>query len=316
MLTALVLICSVLATPDLADCSEKNARVVMVVPEQFQSSITCAMHGQAYVAETAIGRELAETDRIKVVCTHRAPQEPPVADAPSLTLSDARVGGSGGVKTDVNIVTAIDISDSVDPEWIRIEIEGIARAILAPEVIRAIQRGRHGRIGFAVFAWYHDGIYPELVSWTLIVSEKDAMRVSNEIADCLRVTDAAEGRKRSNKHHLGRLTDLSAAIDHAAELLLTAPYATEREVVNIIGNGADNLGEDPQRARNSLIGQGGTINGVVLGGDLSVLDHYRQQVIGGRGAFLLSAHNIDMIVELLARKFHYDIVMDSAVAPR
>ena len=83
MLTALILICSVLATPDLADCSEKNARVVMVVPEQFQSPITCAMHGQTYVAETAIGRDLAETDRIKVVCTHREPQEPPVAKAPS-----------------------------------------------------------------------------------------------------------------------------------------------------------------------------------------------------------------------------------------
>jgi Protein of unknown function (DUF1194) len=316
MLTALVLICSVVATPDLADCSEKNARVVMVVPEQFQSPITCAMHGQAYVAETAIGRDLAETDRVKVVCTHREPQEPPVADAPSRTLSDARVSGADGVITDVNIVTALDISDSVDPEWMRIEIEGTARAILAPEVIRAIQRGRHGRVGFAVFAWYHDGIYPELVSWTLIVSEKDAMRVSNEIADCLRMADDAEGRKRSNMHHLGRLTDLSAAIDHAGKLLLMAPYATERAVVNIIGNGVDNLGEDPQRARDSVIGQGGTINGVVLGGDLSVLDYYRQQVIGGPGAFLLSAHNIDMIIDLLARKFHYDIVMQSAVAPR
>jgi hypothetical protein len=83
MLTALILICSIVATPDLADCSEKNARVVMVVPERFQSPITCAMHGQAYVAETAIGRDLAETDRIKVVCTHREPQELPVTKAPS-----------------------------------------------------------------------------------------------------------------------------------------------------------------------------------------------------------------------------------------
>ena len=83
MLTALILICSVLATPDLADCSEANARVVMVVPEHFQSPITCAMHGQAYVAETAIGRDLAVTDRIKVVCTHREPQEPSIAKARS-----------------------------------------------------------------------------------------------------------------------------------------------------------------------------------------------------------------------------------------
>jgi hypothetical protein len=79
LLTALILICSILVTPDLRDCDENNARVVMVVPEEFASPITCAMHGQAYVAETAIGRNLAKTDRIKVVCRPRQPTEPPSA---------------------------------------------------------------------------------------------------------------------------------------------------------------------------------------------------------------------------------------------
>ena len=83
MLTALVLICSFLVTPDLADCQEKNARVVMRVPEQFASPVTCAMHGQAYVAETAIGRSLGKNDRVKVVCKHMpppTPDEPPIAE--------------------------------------------------------------------------------------------------------------------------------------------------------------------------------------------------------------------------------------------
>ena len=80
MLTALVLICSVLVTPDLHDCDEANARAVMLVPEEFASPVTCAMHGQAYVAETAIGRSLAESDRINVVCRPRQPSEPPIAE--------------------------------------------------------------------------------------------------------------------------------------------------------------------------------------------------------------------------------------------
>jgi hypothetical protein len=29
------------------------------------------MHGQAYLAETAIGQELGETERVKVVCVRR-----------------------------------------------------------------------------------------------------------------------------------------------------------------------------------------------------------------------------------------------------
>jgi hypothetical protein len=79
VLTAIVLICSILATPDLRDCDETNARAVMLVPEAFASPVSCAMHGQAYVAGTAIGRSLAESDRIKIVCRPRQPTQPPIA---------------------------------------------------------------------------------------------------------------------------------------------------------------------------------------------------------------------------------------------
>jgi hypothetical protein len=68
MLTALVLICSIAVTPDLRDCDPINARVVMRTPEAYTNPVTCAMHGQAYLAETAIGRALAKDDRVKIVC--------------------------------------------------------------------------------------------------------------------------------------------------------------------------------------------------------------------------------------------------------
>ena len=80
VLAAVVLICSVLATPDLRDCDETNARAVMFVPEEFANPITCAMHGQAYVAGTAIGQSLGESDRIKVVCRSRQSSEPFIAE--------------------------------------------------------------------------------------------------------------------------------------------------------------------------------------------------------------------------------------------
>ena len=68
MLTALVLICSVAVTPDLRDCTRENAAAVMRVPAEFRNPATCLMHGQAYLAETAIGQELGDSDRVKVVC--------------------------------------------------------------------------------------------------------------------------------------------------------------------------------------------------------------------------------------------------------
>jgi hypothetical protein len=68
MLTALVLVCSLALTPDLADCNHKNALDVMRVPEEFASPVTCVMQGQAYLAETAIGRRLTKDHAVKIIC--------------------------------------------------------------------------------------------------------------------------------------------------------------------------------------------------------------------------------------------------------
>jgi len=68
MLAALVLICSVAITPDLRDCSRMNATAVMRVPADFANPATCFLHGQAYLAQTSIGQELGEDERVKVVC--------------------------------------------------------------------------------------------------------------------------------------------------------------------------------------------------------------------------------------------------------
>jgi len=54
MLTALILVCSLASAPDLGACTEDTALTVVRDPETFTSSITCLMHGQAYLAETAI----------------------------------------------------------------------------------------------------------------------------------------------------------------------------------------------------------------------------------------------------------------------
>ncbi len=74
MLTALVLICSLAVTPDLSSCNPDNAVSVTSVPEQTSNPAMCFMHGQAYLAETTMGRDLANDERVKVVCApKRAP---------------------------------------------------------------------------------------------------------------------------------------------------------------------------------------------------------------------------------------------------
>ena len=82
MLTALILICSAAATPDVRDCSRDNATMVMRVPANFGNPATCFMHGQAYLAETSIGQTLEANDLVRVVC---APAETISATVPVLS---------------------------------------------------------------------------------------------------------------------------------------------------------------------------------------------------------------------------------------
>jgi hypothetical protein len=73
MLTALVLVCSLAAIPDLRQCDEGNALDVLRVPAAFGSPATCFMHGQAFLAGSELGRRLGPDERLKVVCapSHR-----------------------------------------------------------------------------------------------------------------------------------------------------------------------------------------------------------------------------------------------------
>ena len=65
-----------------------------------------------------------------------------------------------------------------------------------------------------------------------------------------------------------------------------------------------------------LLAQGATINGVVVGGDPAVLNYYRNQVIGGRTAFVLPADKAETLVQVFAMKFVSEIAMHVQPAVR
>jgi hypothetical protein len=68
MLTALILVCSLATVPNLGDCTRDNALDVVYVPATFANPATCFMHGQAYLADSEMGRNLARDEAVKVVC--------------------------------------------------------------------------------------------------------------------------------------------------------------------------------------------------------------------------------------------------------
>ncbi len=85
MLSALILVCSLASVPDLGACNEHNAMQVVRDPEVFASPVTCFMHGQAYLAETALGQDLGEGEIVKVVCARSRAAGGPQPDAATNT---------------------------------------------------------------------------------------------------------------------------------------------------------------------------------------------------------------------------------------
>ncbi|HEY7688904.1 MAG TPA: DUF1194 domain-containing protein, partial [Dongiaceae bacterium] len=208
------------------------------------------------------------------------------------------------------IVTGLDFSGSIEPHDAQVQIDGITMAIRAPQIIAAIKNGNHGRIGFAVFVWA-SGNYPILVTWRQIGSAEDASAVAEEVSAGLHALFGSEALAR-----LGALTDLSGALEYGAEMLRAAPFATDRRVINIIGNGIDNVGGGVPPVRDRLVSEGITINGVAVGRDRTFFAYLKRDVIGGPESFALMADDPELLVETLARKFETEIVFNAGGANR
>ncbi|HWA47574.1 MAG TPA: DUF1194 domain-containing protein [Dongiaceae bacterium] len=213
------------------------------------------------------------------------------------------------LSTDTNIITGLDVSSSINAQEAQLQIEGMAQAIRSPSILAAIQHGKHSRIGFAVFVWA-DGDCVELIPWRVISSTQEAEAAAAEIAARL------DGVLSNSTRFVGSLTNLSGAMEYAEARLQAAPFNAERTVLNVVGNGQDNVGESTERARAALLSHGTTINGIVIGGDKRIVDYYREEVIGGPTAFVLSANDAETMAQVFAMKFTTEIALHAVAAPR
>ena len=68
------------------------------------------------------------------------------------------------------------------------------------------------------------------------------------------------------------------------------------------------MGEPAAPARERLLAAGATVNGVVLGGDATVVDYYRSDVAGGAGSFVIAASGAEGLAEAMRRKLVMDLV--------
>jgi hypothetical protein len=215
------------------------------------------------------------------------------------------------IHTDANLVTALDVSDSImrHEEWL--EVEGLAKAVVSAAVLDAIAGGRHGRIGFAVHTWSSAGRFEIIVPWTLIKSVEDAEKVAI-ILRGFAIDRSSWRRHREDSDGSGKApglrTDISGTIGFAAALALAAPHVSQRAVVNVCANGTDNVADDPRAARDRAMAAGIVINGLVIGGKRGLTSYFREQVQGGAGSFVLEVAQPAALADAMVDKLLRDLI--------
>ena len=115
---------------------------------------------------------------------------------------------------------------------------------------------------------------------------------------------------RSERQLYGGGTSLSGAIDEAMQLLARSPYPSERRIIDISGDGANNRGRPAELARDEAVKTGVVINGLpILSLEPDLDSYYRQNVIGGTGAFVVGAHSFDDFAQAILEKLVNEIAL-------
>ena len=232
-------------------------------------------------------------------------------------LADAR---KSAILVDVELVIAVDVSYSMDPDEQALQREGYVLALTSKEFLQALRQGVHGKIAITYFEWAGQFDQRIIMPWRLIDGPESADAVAAEIS-------RAPYRRASR-------TSISGALNFAKPLFDDSGYKGLRRVIDVSGDGTNNAGQLIVPTRDEVLAAGITINGLPImlkrpyvgTLDIDELDvYYEDCVIGGPGAFVvpirerekfIDATRTKLVLEIAGRQPEGHVVPASSQAPR
>lgn len=219
------------------------------------------------------------------------------------------------VQVDTALVVSVDVSNSVDAERYKLQLEGIAAALEDPSVVDAIVNGPNGGILFSMVMWADK---PSIaLPWTRITNKDEAKALAQRV------------RKIQNPG--GEFTCMSRMLRSINDKIVPQiPAKALRVVIDVSGDGPDNCNADENAAsvRDELVANNVTVNGLpILLGTTNVADGvaspatepsdtepkhpletwYRENVMGGSGSFVLPANGYGDFGRAIRQKFVIEI---------
>jgi hypothetical protein len=209
-------------------------------------------------------------------------------------------------EVDLELVLLADASGSIDEAELRFQRDGYAAAITHPSVMSAITSGTKRRIAIAYVEWATDGSQAVIVPWTIIDGPASAAQFAS------RLRDPSIPRRTWGGNAIG------SAIAVGQALIERNDIVGERLVIDLSADSANSWSGIPvETARQTAIAAGITINGLAIlcrddrcGGrpmGYSLEDAFQRTIIGGPGAFVVTAEDNASFESAVRRKLILEI---------
>ena len=213
---------------------------------------------------------------------------------------------------DAAVVLAADVSRSIDDGEFALERRGYAEAIQSGKLLDAISTGPSGAIALAYVEWAGEGEQKVVVDWTVIRKPEDARAFAAALT-------------AAPRSFVGR-TAIGSAIDFAFAQFASRMVRTDRKIIDVSGDGTSNQGRPVTAARDAAVEAGAVINGLTIfnrraaemGGYLAMhtnppgglAQYYRENVIGGTGAFVVPIDDFGSFGDAMLRKLVSEIARE------
>ncbi|MDN3566555.1 DUF1194 domain-containing protein [Paeniroseomonas aquatica] len=206
-----------------------------------------------------------------------------------------------GREVDALLVLAVDASGSIDADEFQLQREGYAEALSHPAVLAAIGAKPRGAVGVAMVEWGSPGGAATVVEWMRVADAAGARALAEAVL--------AAPRSPQSWNAIGD------ALEHCTRLIAAAPFRAVERVIDLSGDGPDLRSLIPAAtARDAAVAAGITINAlaVAAAGQVTrfgepLAETYRREVIGGPGAFVVSAEDRRDIARALRAKLVREI---------
>ena len=199
---------------------------------------------------------------------------------------------------DVELVLAVDVSRSMDREEFALQRAGYVAALRDPDFMGAVRAGVNGRIALTYFEWAGTVREETVVPWQIIDSAETA-------------ADFA-ARLESRPFDTFRGTSISGALTFGSGLFDDNAVDGFRRVIDVSGDGPNNIGTPVIAARDAAVSAGITVNGLPIlirpSPTFAELDrYYAECVTGGAGSFVLPIRQASEFSTAIRRKLILEV---------